>query len=113
MRGNLNNIETISVHSLKECLENEKPLVLDNRAEGEFKKGFVKGSILAPTPDIRHRHEEWDINQPVFVMCNTSNRSMTAASLLKQKGFKRVINVVGGTSSWAAAGFPMAKEGDN
>lgn len=109
----VNNIETISVHSLKECLENEQPLVLDNRAEGEFKKGFVKGSILAPTPDIRHRYNEWDVNQPVFVMCNTSNRSMTAASLLKQKGFKRVINVVGGTSSWAAAGFPMSAEGDN
>ena len=109
----VNNIETISVHRMKECLENEQPLVLDNRAKSEFKKGFVEGSILAPTPDIRHRHKEWDTSQPVFVMCNTSNRSMTAASLLKQKGYKRVINVMGGTSSWAAAGFPLSEGGSN
>lgn len=108
----VNSIETISVHQLRKWLENESPLVLDNRAKGEFEKGFIAGTTLAPTPDVRHRYKEWNANDPVIVFCNTSNRAMTAASILKQKGFTRVINVLGGTNAWAAAGFPLQKKGD-
>lgn len=103
----VNNVETLSVARLRQWLERESPLVLDTRAKGEWKKGRIKGTILAPTPEIREMYKEWDAEAPVTVLCNTSNRSMTAASLLKQRGFQRVINVVGGTTAWSAAGYPM------
>jgi hydroxyacylglutathione hydrolase len=105
-------IETISIHRLREWLENDPPLVLDNRAKNEWKKGAIPGTTLAPAPDVRHRYSEWNSNEPVVVLCNTSNRSMTAASLLEQRGFKRVINVLGGSNAWSAAGFPMSEGGD-
>ena len=108
----VNNIGTISVQSLQKLLEKEQPLMLDNRAKSEYKKGFIPGSILASTPDVRHRYKEWNPEKPVYVICNTSNRSMTAASLLKQRGFSRVINVIGGSTAWAAAGYPMQSGGD-
>lgn len=108
----VDNIGTISVDRLYEWMRKDSPLVLDNRAKGEWEKEHVKGTTLAPTPDIRYLHANWDTDEPVVVMCNTSNRSMTAASILKQKGFKRVINVVGGTTAWAAAGYPMGSDGD-
>ncbi len=66
----------------------------------------------APAPDVRHLYRDWDRDRPTFVLCNTSNRSMTAGSLLKQRGFQRVINVLGGTTAWAAAGYPMETGGD-
>lgn len=105
-------VETISVHQLRDWMEKDAPPVLDNRARGEWKKEHIAGTILAPTPDLRHRYAEWEANAPLIVLCNTSNRSMTAASILKQKGFKRVINVVGGTTAWSAAAFPMQSGGD-
>ena len=108
----VNNVETISVQSLKNKLDREKLLMLDNRADYEFKSGSVPGAISAPAPDIRHRHSEWDPSEPLYVFCNTSNRSMTAASLLKQKGFKEVVNVIGGSTAWAAAGFPLSSGGE-
>ncbi len=108
----INNIETTSVHLLREWIKKDSLLILDTRAESEWKEAHIEGTSLAPTPDIRHRYKEWDAEKPVVVICNTSNRSMTAGSLLKQRGFKQVINAVGGTTAWNAAGFPMQPGGD-
>ncbi|MCR3922154.1 MAG: rhodanese-like domain-containing protein [Firmicutes bacterium] len=100
-------IETISLQKLHQWQQNEPPLILDTRAKNEWKVGHIPGTQLAPAPDIRTLHTQWDPEQPVIVLCNTSNRSMTAASLLKRQGFKRVINAVGGTTAWTAQGLPM------
>ncbi len=83
------------------------PLVIAVRAESERDAGHIEGSVLAPTPDIRHRYGEWDPEAQTVVLCNTGNRSMTAASLLRQRGFRRVYNVLGGTTAWAANGYPL------
>lgn len=106
------NVETISVQDLRAWMEKDSPLVLDNRAAGEWNQGHIKGAAPAPAPDVRRLYKQWDPGQPVVVLCNTSNRSMTAASLLKQRGFRRVINAVGGTSAWSAAGYPMQAGGE-
>ncbi len=103
----VDHIETISVHRLRDWMRADSPLVLDTRAKGEWKKEHIQGTTLAPTPDLREDYKRWDRETPTVVLCNTSNRSMTAASLLKQRGFKRVINVVGGTTAWVAAGYPV------
>ncbi len=108
----VDHVETLPVSRLRRWLEEGSPLVLDTRAKGEWQKEHIKGTTLAPTPDIRELYKKWDAGTPVVVLCNTSNRSMTAASLLKQRGFKRVINVVGGTTAWSAAGYPMEPGGE-
>jgi len=109
----VNNVETMSVNKLRDLLDSNEAPVLDTRAESEFQKAQIKETVNVPTPDIRHRYKEWDPEKPVIVFCNTSNRSMTAASLLKQRDFKRVFNVLGGTTAWSAAGFPMQSGGDD
>ncbi len=108
----VNNIGTSSVQNLHEWMKQESPVVLDTRAKSEWEAGHIEGTILSPTPDIRHRYKEWDPEEKIVVLCNTSNRSMTAASLLKQRGFKKVINAMGGTTAWSAAGLPMVIEGE-
>ncbi len=106
-------VSTLAVHELKKRLDNKEDLLLlDNRARSEWESGHIEGAILAPAPDMRRPDETWNPEQEVIVHCNTSNRSMTAASLLKQKGFKKVTNVLGGTTAWGAAGLPFKKEGE-
>ncbi len=108
----VSNVQTISVHRLREWMQNDPPVILDTRANNEWKDLHIEGTGLAPTPDMRHRYKEWDPEEPVVVLCNTSNRSMTAASLLKQRNFRQVFNAVGGTTAWAAAGYPLETGGD-
>ena len=105
-----NRIDTISVHELHDVLADPDYTVLDTRQMSEWLEGHIPGTIHAPTPDIRERYTEWDKNKPIVTFCNTSNRSILAASLLKQKGFHHVLNMVGGTTAWAAAGFPLTTE---
>ncbi len=108
----VSSVAMISVQDLKELMKGQAPPVLDNRATGEWKKGHIPGSIAAPAPDMRHRDKDWNPDEPLIVLCNTSNRAMTGASLLKQRGFKQVINVAGGTTAWAAAGFALQQGGE-
>ena len=108
----VNNIGTSSVQNLHEWMKQESLLVLDTRAKSEWEAGHIEGATLVPAPDVRHRYKEWDPEENIVVLCNTSNRSMTAASLLKQRGFKKVINAMGGTTAWSAAGLPMVTEGE-
>jgi rhodanese-related sulfurtransferase len=49
-----------------------------------------------------------DQESPLAVICAGGYRSSTACSLLEGRGFRRLFNVVGGTSAWAQAGHPMA-----
>lgn len=105
-------VETLSVQELKPWLTMDAPPILDTRGTGEWQDGHIKGTLHCPTPDVRHRHKEWDPATPLVVLCNTSNRSMTAASLLKQRGFLKVYNVMGGTTAWQAAGYPLEKDGE-
>lgn len=103
-----NHIETISIQEFHEIKDDPDYTLLDNRLKSEWDEGHIEGTIHAPTPDIRERYQEWDPDKPVVTFCNTSNRSILAASLLKQRGFKRVLNMVGGTTAWTAAGHPFA-----
>ncbi len=105
-------VESISVPEFKRRLAADQVLGVDTRLKSEWDDGRIAGTIHVPAPDVRHRYEEWDPERPIAVICSTGNRSIMAASLLKQRGFKRVINVVGGVTAWSAAGFPLVTGGD-
>ena len=100
-------VETVSINEISEYLDSDQAVVLDNRARSEWKEGRIRGAELAPTPDVRYMHTKWDVEQAVVTFCNTSNRSMTAASILKRNGFKKVKNFLGGTTAWEAAGYKL------
>ena len=44
------------------------------------------------------------------IHCAGGYRSMTAASMMKSKGFKNVVNVYGGFNKIKAAGLPIVEE---
>ena len=107
----ISTLETIGVHDLKQKLESQPPRVLDTRAKGEWVREHIRGTTLAPAPDLRYLGEDWDPTAPIVVFCNTSNRSMLAASLLKRRGFQRPISTLGGMTAWKSAGYPLVSEG--
>jgi rhodanese-related sulfurtransferase len=42
------------------------------------------------------------------VICAGGYRSSAAASLLEERGFHDLVNVVGGTGAWVSAGYEVA-----
>ena len=81
--------------------------LLDVRAKGEFQNFHIEGALNMPAPDTRTHYTEIT-RTPVLCMCSTGIRSSMAASILKAKGIRDVVNVAGGVTAWAAAGFTQS-----
>ncbi|MDP3058148.1 MAG: MBL fold metallo-hydrolase [bacterium] len=106
-------MESMSVMELKECFYRREVILVDTRLKSEWDAMRVEGSIHAPAPDIRIRYQEWRGDVPVAFICNSGNRSLLAGSLmLKKSPQQKVINIIGGTATWAKLGYPTVKGAD-
>ncbi len=100
----LGHVPQLSVQELNERICGGEPAVLlDVRTVGEFEGGHIEGAVHIPVPDLRTRHEELDPEASIVAICNVGQRGSLAASLLKQRGFRRVSNLAGGMTGYNAA----------
>ena len=106
----VSNLHSISVHDFKEQLKEERSLFVDTRGRSEWEEKRIEGTVHGSTPDLRHLFADQDVDQPFVVFCNTSNRSVLGASLLKRRGFTNVTHVIGGITGWENAGYPLVEE---
>ncbi len=83
--------------------------IVDTREPGEVEQqGTIEGAINVPYRTLRSRDALPALAEPVVTVCNSSNRSSLAASLLERMGI-RVMNLDGGTSAWEEAGYPLVR----
>jgi len=88
--------------------------VLDVRTAGEYSGSHLKNVMLADWTDkaqFAERTKYLDKNKTLLVYCAAGGRSGQAAVWLKEQGFKDVVNLQGGITSWNAAGKPVVREG--
>jgi rhodanese-related sulfurtransferase len=99
-------VPQISAQELAAVLaKDSKSVVLDVRGKLEFEILHLNGAVNIAAPDLRKRYAEVPKDRPVYVICNSGHRSSLACSILQQKGFKNVTNVVGGMMAFSAAGL--------
>ncbi len=80
--------------------------LIDVREAGEVEQGTIAEAMNLPYREMRTLETLPSLEEPVVVFCNSGNRSSVAASQLARLGL-RVMNVVGGTTAWVEAGFPL------
>lgn len=107
----INNLETLSVQQLKKKLDKGEVELIDVREPGEWKHGIVKVAKRLFFADLPEKTSSLPTDKPLAVTCSAGNRSSIAASILKQKKFEKVYNVLGGMTAWSSLGYPMEKEG--
>ncbi len=78
------------------------PFLLDVRAKDEFKGEGLKHAKHIHLTEMMERLDEVSKDQWVVPLCTRGNRSMLAASILKQKGWKDVKLLTGGLAAWRA-----------
>jgi rhodanese-related sulfurtransferase len=81
-------------------------LVLDVREPHEYEAGHVPGARLVPEGAVASRIVDLPRREPVYVICESGNRSARVVDLLSRHGL-RAHSVAGGTSAWRAAGHPV------
>lgn len=77
--------------------------VVDVRNPGETEAGMVPGAVNVPVGQLPDRIGELDPTRPTVVYCAGGYRSSVAASLLRQRGFTDVSDILGGYGAWADA----------
>ena len=70
--------------------------IIDVRRESEYAAEHVEGAANIPLDYLNEHMAELDRSQPVYVHCAGGYRSMVAASILKARGFDKLIDVAGG-----------------
>jgi glyoxylase-like metal-dependent hydrolase (beta-lactamase superfamily II) len=101
-------LHQIAVDELEARLKEQPELrVVDVRRPGEWSEGHVPRAVNVPLDVLaREAGARLDPATPTAVICAGGYRSSAAASLLEQRGFGDLYNVVGGTAAWIAAGYP-------
>lgn len=96
-------MEDITVTELAERLKNgDAPIVIDVRQPEEYAFARIEKSQLKPLGDLLNWSQELDMDQEYAMLCHTGQRSGYATAVLRQMGFKKVRNVIGGIDAWSA-----------
>lgn len=106
----LASVEQISVDELNQRIqEGQAEVVLDVRRPGEWKAGHIGTATHLPLSHLSDSAEQLNPRKSIYVICAGGYRSSAAASMLEQKGFQRVTNVIGGMTAWQNANLQIAK----
>jgi len=103
-------VPQISVNELRNLLNRESTMqVIDVRRAPEYASGHVPRAVTAPLASLTAQVPSLglDPTRRTAVICAGGYRSSTGTSLLEQAGFENILNVVGGTTAWINAGFPV------
>jgi len=109
-------VSDISAEELYERLNSEDaPTVLvDVRTPQEYNGlgSHIQNTKLIPLGDLMNNMAqlaEYKVNE-IVTICHSGSRSMMAARLLAQAGFKDIRNLTGGMMMWQRKGYPVANE---
>ncbi len=90
-----------TVEELKEKLDKgEDIFILDVREPHEYQICNLNGYLI-PLGELPKRIQELDSSKEIIVHCQRGGRSQRALEFLRQAGFKKVKNLIGGIDAWA------------
>ena len=99
----------LSVDGLGELLRTDRAAqVIDVRTTTETASGTIPGARTMPLALFVDSMTTIATTSPVVVYCATGNRSLTATSVLRDRGWPDVSDLLGGYSAWVDAGRTVA-----
>ena len=103
-------LSLVSARALHEQLDCEQaPWLLDVRTAAEWGAGHLRGSVNIPLQRLQSRLLEVPREREIVLLCQTGERSTTAASLLAVAGIRSPRHLVGGVEIWQAMGFELLR----
>lgn len=100
-------IQTITPQQMQDSRFEEEVQLVDVRTPEEYKDSRLLGAqnICVTHDDFKQQVAMLDKNKPVYLYCKTGRRSLKAAEMLKEMGFKEIYNMPGGIEFWKEEGF--------
>ncbi len=79
----------------------DRVTLLDVREQYEWNAGRLPNAIHIPMQQLPERVTEVPLDAEVIVYCRSGARSARVVDFLRQCGYERVKNLVGGLQRWA------------
>jgi rhodanese-related sulfurtransferase len=84
-------------------------------ADQQAEEGLVPGTLHHPLsvvlwwldPDFPSENEKLPLDTEIILICRDGYSSSLAAAQLREIGFERATDVIGGVETWKAAGLPV------
>ena len=108
-------IPQISASELKKKMSEEKAVLLDVRTDSEWNSFRHPYAIHMHAGELPERYSELsefglDKDKPIAVTCRSGFRGSIASSILEQKGFNKVYNLLGGMVAWQNSGGEICSQ---
>ena len=97
-------IPAASAEEFAAILKDRKVKVIDVRKPGEFESEHVNGAVNLPLDNINDVIGEIDPEKEYYVHCAGGYRSMIFNSILKARGYDKLIDIKGGFKAIRASG---------
>ena len=91
-----------------QCIE-KKQIIIDVRKVSEFESEHLLEAINIPLNVLINHLSEFPKDEPFILHCAGGYRSMIAASMLKQKGFDNLVDVIGGFADLKNTSIPKTE----
>lgn len=101
----------ISIEQARRLIESNPDLVIvDVRTPEEFATGYLEGAVnLCVECDAQLLLDNLDPNDDILLYCRTGRRSANALGVLRENGYEKVYNMLGGITAWTNAGYPIVE----
>lgn len=109
------NIVSVSAQEFEKEISPDTIQLLDVRTPKEYAEGHIDGAlnINVQSDDFKElAQRKLSKDSTVLVYCRSGRRSLDAAEILTNLGYK-VINLKGGIIEWKEVGLPVVSEHEN
>lgn len=103
-------IEAISAYKLDKMIGEGKDInIIDTRRNSEYQSEHVLGSEVYTLDTVQHHMDELNKDETYYMYCLTGYRSASLISILKNNGYKNLINIEGGLEAIKETDIPLSE----
>ncbi len=104
-------VSSVDAADFKKLVDTQEGILLDVRTPEEFNEAHIEGALNIDFhgENFKANLENLDKEKTYKVYCRSGKRSASSAEIMKEVGFKKVINLSGGILGWQEKGFEVVK----
>lgn len=109
--------DPLRYHSLEpydfhlQYLRDDSAMLVDVREFFEYRSKRIKGAVNIPSSgNLEFAADTISKNRALFLYCSNDYRSIMAAEVFYDMGFRKIYSLEGGMAEWKKEGFPLDRK---
>ena len=104
-----NSDREVDIAAVASAIDADSHTILDVREQDEWDGAHIEQSVHIPLGDLVHRAGELPTGKPIYTICHSGVRSLTAIDILDGAGYEGAKSLAGGVVAWYQAGKPLVR----